>query len=485
MTESGRVLAVASFGTLLVLATFSAYVVAAQASATALHAGPAAHAWALSGMSIGLAAALLTAGTLADNVGYRRVLIGSSALLAAAGFVGALAPTIAVLIGARALQGVGGAGVLAASLGSIGRTIQPGPARARATGAWGAAVGAGIAIGPLAAAALAELGGWRSGFWVEGAAAVAVMAAATTLAEPRPAASRTHDLPAAITLAAGTALLTAGFVEARHGWLRPQTAVALGAALALLAAFGAIELTRRRPMVDPRLFRDARFQASTSGALFTGLAIVGLMSFAPALMQGPLRVSVLGSAGLLAAWSATSMVVAFAVRSLPGRPTTETRLAIGLAIVAVGEAGLTGIHAESSWLRLLPGLIVAGIGSGVANAALGRLAVESVPPDRAGMGSGANNTARYLGGAAGVALVISIASAGGRQLVAGWNTAAAVSAGLCALGALIVAGCRRRRAVTVFRTRAGSEDRRARSGGCARPGPDRWTGSWRCRRPAA
>ena len=270
------------------------------------------------------------------------------------------------------------------------------------------------------------------------------MAAARTLAEPRPAASRTHDLPAAITLAAGTGLLTAGFVEARHGWLRPQTTVALGAALALLATFGAIELARRRPMVDPRLFRDGRFRASISGALFTGLAIVGLMSFAPALMQGPLHVSVLGSAGLLAAWSATSMVVAFAVRSLAGRPSTETRLAIGLAIVAAGEAGLTGIHAGSSWLRLLPGLVLAGIGSGIANAALGRLAVESVPPDRAGMGSGANNTARYLGGAAGVALVISIASAGGRQLVSGLNTAAAVSAALCALGALIVVSGRRR-----------------------------------------
>jgi MFS family permease len=484
------VLAVASSGTLLVLATFSAYVVAAQASASALQAGPAAKTWALSAMSIGLAAMLLTAGTLADNVGYRRVLIWSSALLAAGGFVGALAPTMAVLIGARVLQGVGGAGVLAASLGSIGRAIDAGPPRARATGAWGAAVGAGIAIGPLAAAGLAELGGWRLGFWVEGAAAVAVMVSATTLAQPRPPASRTYDLPAALTLAAGTALLTAGFVEARQGWLRLQTAIALGAALLLLATFGAVELARRRPMVDPCLFRDGRFQASIIGALFTGLAVVGLMSFAPVLMQGPLHVSVVGSAGLLAAWSATSMIVAFAVRSLPSRVTTETRLAIGLAIVAAGEAGLTGIHAESSWVRLLPGLVLAGVGSGIANAALGRLAVESVPPDRAGMGSGANNTARYLGGAAGVALVISVASAADQQLVEGWNTAAAMSAALCALGALIVACCRRRPAnggpaAGRSRTLGGSADRRARSAGCARVGPDRWQGSLRSRRPSA
>jgi sugar phosphate permease len=93
---------------------------------------------------------------------------------------------------------------------------------------------------------------------------------------------------------------------------------------------------------------------------------------------------------------------------------------------------------------------VAGVGSGIANAALGRLAVESVPRERAGMGSGASNTARYLGGAAGVALVVAIASVhatgagAGPGLVRGWDTAALASAGLCAVGALIAALCGRR-----------------------------------------
>jgi hypothetical protein len=88
---------------------------------------------------------------------------------------------------------------------------------------------------------------------------------------------------------------------------------------------------------------------------------------------------------------------------------------------------------------------VAGVGSGIANAALGRLAVESVPRDRAGVGSGANNTARYLGGAAGVAFVVAISSTGGAgQLAHGWSIAAAASAGLCAIGAVIAVACRPR-----------------------------------------
>jgi sugar phosphate permease len=94
----------------------------------------------------------------------------------------------------------------------------------------------------------------------------------------------------------------------------------------------------------------------------------------------------------------------------------------------------------------VPGLFVAGVGSGIANAALARIAVESVPQARAGMGSGANNTARYLGGAAGVALVVTVSSAAGAGgPVEGFDRAALVSAVLCALGALIVLASTKRR----------------------------------------
>jgi fucose permease len=165
----------------------------------------------------------------------------------------------------------------------------------------------------------------------------------------------------------------------------------------------------------------------------------------PAFKQRALNLSTLGSAAVVAAWSATSMVVALAARSLPGRLRTQARLVIGLALTATGEVALSGLGTGASWARLLPGLFVAGVGSGIANASLGRIAVESVPHDRVGMGSGANNTARYLGGAAGVALVVTLASNSGENgLIHGWNVAALVSAGLCALGALIVASSRAR-----------------------------------------
>ena len=153
----------------------------------------------------------------------------------------------------------------------------------------------------------------------------------------------------------------------------------------------------------------------------------------------------IGSAGVLAAWSGTSMAVALGTRRLLSRHSAGSVVVLGFAISAAAEFGLAGLRIGSSWPRLLPGLVILGIGSGLVNASLGRLALESAPRERAGMGSGANNTARYLGGAAGLVLVVALATGGGRDgasgLLAGWNTAAVVCGSLCIVAALIAAAC--------------------------------------------
>src|SRR5450755_543532 len=166
-----RTLSIAASGTALVMAVFSGFVVNVGDSVRTFHAGVAGEAWGLSGMSLGLAAALLTAGAFADDLGHRRVLRCSAGLLAAASAAGALAPSMEILVAARVLQGVAGGGLLAAGLGSIGRTFPSGRARTHATAVWGAAVGAGVTVGPLAGAGLAAAVGWRTGFWLEAAAA--------------------------------------------------------------------------------------------------------------------------------------------------------------------------------------------------------------------------------------------------------------------------------------------------------------------------
>jgi hypothetical protein len=118
-------------------------------------------------------------------------------------------------------------------------------------------------------------------------------------------------------------------------------------------------------------------------------------------------------------------------------------MAGALVAIAVGLLLLTGVATDSTTLRLVPGLLLAGIGSGVLNAGLASQAVASVPAGRAAVGSGANNTARYIGAAIGVTIVVIIA---GRStpadIVSGWNIAALVTAGWSLLGAVAITACR-------------------------------------------
>ena len=446
--QAGTTLPVAAFGTLLVLAVFSAAASTVGDTVRSLRGGLAGQTWVLSGMSLGLAAALLIVGALADDLGRRRVLIVGSATLGLASAVGALAPSVGVLVGARVLQGAAGAGVLAASLGAIGHAFPSGRGRTTATSVWGAAVGAGIAVGPLASGALAAGLGWRSSYWLLAIGAAALVPAAMTLPESRSAHRRRLDGVGAITLALAMAAMTAGLIEGRSSWSSPAAIVPMAGGAALLLTFAIIELRRREPLLELAWLRQPLFLASISGALFTGLAIIGLMSFTPLLLQHGLGVGLVGSAAVLAVWSGTSTVVALAARTLLARLNAPSVLALGFTICAAGELALTGLGINSSWTDLVPGLAVIGIGSGLTNASLGRLAVASVPRERAGMGSGANNTARYLGGAAGVALVVALAtgSAGTHAtgLLHGWNTAAIVCAALCLLAALVAVACRTR-----------------------------------------
>jgi MFS family permease len=446
--QAKRTLMVAAAGTLLVLATFASTVTTVNLTGSALRSGGAGRTWALGGMSLGLATALLAVGALADDFGRRRVFVLSTAGLAAACGLAGGAPTTDVFVAGRILQGMTGAGVIASSLALIAQAFPSGQPRTHATGVWGAMVGGGIAIGPAVSAALALVGSWRTGYWVEALTAALLLGPALTLSETRAMHRRRVDWAGVGTLASGMACLTAAITLGRQSWTGGLTIGLFVSGCSLLASFCAVEARRKEPMLDIGLFKHPVFVASTAGALLTGLALISLMSFLPSLLQRGLRDSALASAGILGIWSVTSMVVAFHARRLPLRMSSSHRLALGFLLCAIGVALLSRLSLHSTWSVLGPGLLVAGIGSGIANAALGRLAVESVPGERAGMGSGANNTARYLGGAAGIALVVALVAAGDTApgvagLMRGWDLAAAAAACLCLVAAAVAVACLR------------------------------------------
>lgn len=439
-------LAIASVGTFLVLVAFTSVLTTIGPTVRALHASAAGRTWIVSGISLGLAAALLSFGALADNLGRRRIFVWATLGLAVSSSLGAVAPTIEILIAARVLQGIAGAGVLAAGLGLIGHAFAAGAARTRATGIWGATVGAGIAVGPAVSAALAAVASWRSVYWVIAAGAALLVPFARRMRESRGLHARHLDLLGALTFAASMACMTAGVTLGRQSWTQLSTVVLLVSAGALLAAFVARERYTPEPLLDLRLFARPLFIASTCGALFTGLGLIALMSFMPLMLQDGLGQTPLASAGILAVWSAPSVLAASQAHRMPSELGSAARLAIGFVLCAGGVAMLSSLDVQTSWVGLAPGMLIAGIGSGLVNAALGRLAVESVPRERAALGSGANSTARYLGGAAGIAAVTAVVAAGtdspgAAGLIGGWNLAAIVTTLVCVLGALVAACC--------------------------------------------
>ncbi|MFJ7955353.1 MFS transporter [Streptomyces sp. NPDC096319] len=426
----GATLAVTAAATAVALMNYTAPMLTLPDMAAAFGTPASAQAWLLNGTPLGLAVLLLVAGSLADAHGRRRVFLLGTLALGLTTALGALAGSTLAFTLARIAQGAASAAVLAGSLGLLAHAHPAGRDRIRATGIWGAAVSGGIALGPLLAGAL-SLADWRLAYGTLGAAALVTAAAgARTLApEARVPGAPRPDVAGAVALGlALTALLTA-LTLGRDGWLRAPVGLLLLASAALTALFVAVEHRSRTPMIDLALLRRPAFLASTLGALFTGLAVIGLFSVVPALLQGGAGMSPLGAAVLFLLWSGTAFTAALQARRLAGRLSAPYQLAVGFALSAAGVLTLLGAL-DGPWPRLLPGLVVAGVGSGLLNAALPRLAVDSVPPERAAMGSGANNTARYIGSSAGVALTLALVTTGP-------DTALLVSAALALAGAAL------------------------------------------------
>jgi Na+/melibiose symporter-like transporter len=307
-------------------------------------------------------------------------------------------------------------------------------------------VGAGIALGPLATGLLDEVHLWRAFYALLAAGALALAALTRArVGESLAETARPADVPGALTLGGALVLALTALVYGRDG-VDAGVAAEIAGAAALTAAFVAIEWRREQPMLDLRLFRHPPFAAATLAAFGNGVAVIGVMSFACSFLITAAGQSSLGAALVLFAWSGPSAVSALLARRLPPRLGGGRQLTLGLAGVALGELAMVGQLPGSVW-RLVPGLVLAGVASGVLNAGLGREAVTSVPAGRTALGSGANNTARYLGSSLGVTIVVEIATSTGSghaAAVAGWNHALIVSAALGAGTAAALLALQRR-----------------------------------------
>jgi MFS family permease len=442
--STNRTLSLVALGTALVLVTYVTPVATLPQTVADLGSGAGARAWILSSMSVGLAAGLLASGALGDAFGRRRTYVTGLALTGLGSLVSAAAPSSAVLVTARVVEGLGGAAVLACGLAILAHLFHEPAARAHATGIWGASVGLGIAVGAVLAAALDIGTGWRETYLVVGVVATALLVASVRwLPESRAATPRRLDVPGVLTLAIGLTLLVSGLTQARSG-LSVGALLLLALSVVALVAFALVEWRTAEPMVDPALLRSTGYVAATLGALAVGIGIIGMSSNVPFLVQVGLGGTLWQATWLVVAWAATSVLTSLLVRRVRIPLSGPHLIATALVVVGAGQLLGLGVGVGSSPWRLLPSMLVAGLATGVLNAVLGREAVANVPPDRAAMGSGSNNTARYLGAACGITLFSVVLSHAGHgptaaaALVDGWAPAVLLSSAVSVGAAAVI-----------------------------------------------
>ncbi|WP_432845659.1 MFS transporter [Amycolatopsis sp. CA-161197] len=433
----GATVALACVATALAMVMFTLPMSTLVTLANTMGASVMGRTWMLSAASVGLGAGLLVSGALADKLGRRTVFVIGAAVQAVFLFVGAGLPNPTLFTIARIGQGLGAAAMLATSLGLIAQVTTPGHQRTRATGLWGASLGVGILIGPLLAALLEPAAGWRSPYLLVGLLSAGLTAFSRVLpANPAsPAPAGRIDYLGAAALIAGPSALLAGLVLGRTGWGQPAVLVFLAAGILIIAAFVVHERRTEHPLVDLRLFTNWQFVTVTAAAFTAGFGVISLTSYTPTLVEQALHGSPLAGSVPLVIWSGLSVLVSLVARHLRGRVTPETQLALGLVVIGAGLATLAPLHDGATLLRLAPGFAIAGIGTGLLNASLGAQAVATVPAHHASMGSGVNNTARYLGSGLGVAVVTSTVNPASPQaLLQSW----AVPVTICAAISVVI-----------------------------------------------
>jgi EmrB/QacA subfamily drug resistance transporter len=360
--------------------------------------------WVIDAYALTLASLLLTAGTLADRLGRRRLYSIGLILFALTSLLCALSPSATFLIFARAGQGIGGAIMFATALALLAQEFQ-GRERGTAFGIWGATIAASAAVGPLLGGALTEGLGWSSIFYINvPIGLVAAILAMTKLAESRDPDARRIDWIGTVTFTAALFLLMLGLIKGNSdGWSSARIVALFAGSVVLLVAFVIAELSQDEPMFDLALFRKPTFGGASVAAFAVSSTMFAMFLYLTLYIQTLLGYSPLQTGVRFLPFTVVSFVAAAGSGNLSARVPVRFILGGGLALTGAGLLLMHGLTPTSGWTALLPGFIVAGAGVGLVNPALASTALGVVPPQRSGMASGINNTFRQVGIATGIA----------------------------------------------------------------------------------
>ena len=369
--------------------------------------------WTITAYSLVFGSLLLLGGRAADLLGRRRVFLTGLGVFTVASLASALATSEAVFFAARAGQGVGAAMLSPAALSIITTTFH-GPDRAKALGVWGAVGGAGAAIGVLLGGTLTELVDWRAIFFINLPVGLGIAVAATKVipADVAPSQRRGLDLRgAAVATVSLGALVYALSQAADAGWTSLQTlGVGLGG-LAGLAVFAAMELHTRTPLLN-----ISRLGERGVGGGFLMMLAASAALFGSFLLTSIYLQDVLGAGALETGLAFLPMAVIIGVGAhigghVVGHAGLRIAMAAAFALTAGGMLLLSGVDGGGSYLAdVLPGMLVAGLGLGIALVGVALSVLTGASDDEAGMLSGLNTTGHEIGGSLGVAVLVTIAT---------------------------------------------------------------------------
>ncbi|HVF33107.1 MAG TPA: DHA2 family efflux MFS transporter permease subunit [Acidimicrobiales bacterium] len=370
--------------------------------------------WVVTAYSIMFGSLLVVSGRMADRVGRKRMLQTGLGAFAVGSVLCAMSPGLGMLVFGRAVQGVGGALMMPASLGLLLASF-PESRRSQAMAWVGAAGALGVASGPTLGALLVSAFGWRSAFWVNvPVCAALVVVAARTVREPARSATPRPDAAAAVLITLAVGSLVWGISRAEeHGW-RNTTVLGLLVVSATLVA-GVVWRTLRHPvpLLPPSLFSDRTFRVANVATFVFGAAFAANILNNVLFLRSIWSYSVV-RAGLFSVLApvvvAITSIIAGRVMSTVGFRTLLVAGQLVFAAVAVGQATLLDVG-PAPWTRWLPLMLVLGISIGFTFPVLTASAVSTLAPAHFALGGAVNNTSRQVGSAVGVALVVTMQSA--------------------------------------------------------------------------
>ena len=366
--------------------------------------------WIVDAYVLVFAGLLMAAGSFGDRVGRKGVLLSGLAVFAITSIMASRAGTAGELIAWRAAMGVGGALIFPATLALLVNVFTVARQRAIAIAVWAATSGLAVALGPVSGGLLLKYYSWGSVFLVN----VPIIAVAVVLIArlvPTSLDTTVHRLDPLGTILSilGISVLVWAVIEGpKHGWASGESFGAFALAAGLLAAFVWWERRSDHPMLDVSVFTNLRFTAGSLSVTFAFFALFGFIFNVTQYFQVVRGYGTLEAGVRTVPFALFTGMAAPLAAKLAHRFGTKPVVASGLALMAVGFAWTTFLGADASYWLIVGQMLCMGGGLGLVNAPATEAIMGSLPPEKAGVGSAVNDTARELGGTLGVAIVGSL-----------------------------------------------------------------------------